>query len=135
MRAKKVTETLNEWSKGETPEFKLNQYEKWRKWHEEVDPNMESSYHNRYRVVDSIEKNGYYDLLLTSRWSRNAVKTFILSLNHAGINVTFKNNYIRIHNPKRDPDITETIVDYIENEDPIGEIYGTDYFKPKIGDN
>jgi len=136
MKAKKIIEVLNEWSKSMPPEYKLNQYEKWRKWQEEIDPNMESSFHNRYRVVKSVEQKGYYDLQLTKRWDFNTTKMFVSSLQGHGINIKFldKINTIRIYNISKDADITETIIDLIEEFDPIGESYD-DYYKPKISNN
>lgn len=135
MKAKKVIDVLNERFKDESSEFKLNQYERWRKWHKEVDPNMESSYHNRYRIVFSIEKNGFYDLYLTKRWSNDIINTLLFSLKDKGIKISYNKNYIRIYNLQKDPDITENIIDYLEKYDPIGSLYGEDYFLPKISHN
>jgi len=124
MKAKRVKESLNEWSKDMPADYKLDQYEKWKEFEEEYPHN--APLHNRYIVVNTIDRMGYYNMELSELWTPELISEFTKALRSRKIKFVVSHGYVKIFNEDKNPEKTEDIIDLIEDFDPIGEAYGTD---------
>jgi hypothetical protein len=128
---KLVAESLNEFYSKDEDKLADQKLQLYQKSKEYTKKNPEHTDNNVYRVINSIQKNGYYIVPVSPRWNSKDVNNLFKELNTIGIRsekININNSSasydlgIKIYNEEKNPEITDKILKILEKTDPAGDI-------------